>query len=109
MDDFEKNCGAYSEELAYSNWMILLQNMSHKGYDVLVTLDFPIYSFLLTYLLTYLKVINPQISGIAEAIITKLYGPNASTLRSKIFQFGRNRRMSNTTSGPKCSTVSQKR
>jgi hypothetical protein len=47
MDDFEKNCGAYSEELAYSNWMILLQNMSHKGYDVLVTLDFPIYTYFL--------------------------------------------------------------
>ena len=68
--------------------------------------NFPNYSFLLTYLLTYLEVINPHISETAIAIITKLYGLNASTLRSKLFEFGRNRRISSTTSGTKCSTVS---
>ena len=67
---------------------------------------FPKLFILLTYLLTYLKVINPQISGAATAIITKLYGLNVSTTGSKIFQFGRNRRISITTSGTKCSSVS---
>ena len=109
MGEIDQNGGAYPDELAYLNCTIFRWGMSPNSLGVLVKFDFPNYSFFLTYLLTYLKVINPQISGIAAAIITKLYGPNASTLRSKIFQFGRNRRMSNTTSGPKCSTVSQKR
>jgi hypothetical protein len=43
---------------------------------------------LLTYLLAYLKVINPQISGIAAAMITKLYGPNASPRGCTLLQFG---------------------
>ena len=59
--------------------------------------NLPNYSFLLTYLLTYLEVINPYISETAIAIITKLYGLNASTLGSKLFEFGRNRRISSTT------------
>ena len=63
--------------------------------------------FFFTYLFTYyLEVTNPYISETAAAIITKLYGLNASTLRSKLFEFGRNRRISNTTSGTKCSSVS---
>mgnify|MGYP003519453195 CR=1 FL=1 len=45
--------------------------------------------YLLIYLLsTYLKVINPQISGFAAAIITKLYGVNASPVGSKFLEFG---------------------
>ena len=72
-------------------------------------IQFPKLFFLHTYLLTYLEVINPYISETAAAIITKLYEPNASTLGSKLSEFGRNRRMSNTTSGQKCSTVTPKR
>ena len=106
MGEINQNGRAYFDELAYLNCTILLWGMSPDPVGVLVKFDFPNCSFLLTYLLTYLKVINPQISGIAAAMITKLYGPNASTLRSKIFQFGRNRRISNTTSGTKCSSVS---
>ena len=106
MGEIDQNGGAYPEELAYSNWTILLPGMSPGPLCVIVKLDFPNYSFLLTYLLTYLEVINPHISETAVAIITKLYGLNASTLRSKLFEFGRNRRLFNTTSGTKCSTVS---
>jgi hypothetical protein len=62
--------------------------MSPNPVGVLVKFDFPNYSFLLTYLLTYLKVINPQISGSAAAIIIKLYGVNASPLGSKFLEFG---------------------
>ncbi len=72
---------------------------------VVVSFNFPNYSFLFTYLLTYLKVINPQISGIAAAIVTKLYGLNASPIGSRFAQFGGNRKISNTTFGSKCSTV----
>ncbi len=49
----KKTLGSYSEELAHSNWMILLWGMSHKDQGVLVPFDFPNYYFyLLTYLLT---------------------------------------------------------
>ena len=106
MGEINQNGRAYFDELAYLNCTILLWGMSPDPVGVLVKFDFPNCSFLLTYLLTYLKVINPQISGAATAIITKLYGLNVSTIGSKIFQFGRNRRISNTTSGTKCSTVS---
>ena len=98
--------GSQKSVITNSNWTILLPGMSPGPLCVIVKLDFPNYSFLLTYLLTYLEVINPHISETAAAIITKLYGLNASTLRSKLFEFGRNRRISNTTSGTKCSTVS---
>ena len=104
----KKALGSYSEDLAHSNWMILLQGMFRKGQSVLVKFDFPNSYFLLTYLLTYLKVINPKISGAAAAIITKLYGPNTSPLGSKLFQFGQNRKMFNTTFGTKCSKVGQR-
>ena len=63
----------------------------------------------LTYLLTYLKVINPHISGCAAPIITKLRGLIASHMGSKLVQFGRNRKISNTTSGPVGQRSTQKR
>ena len=56
--------------------------------------------YLLTYLLTYLKVINPHNSGTAVPIITKLHVLNASPQGSKLIEFGRKRTISNTTSGP---------
>ena len=106
MGEIDQNGGAYPDELAYLNCTIFRWGMSPNSLGVLVKFDFPNYSFLLTYLLTYLEVINPYISETAIAIITKLYGLNASTLGSKLFEFGRNRRISSTTSGTKCSTVS---
>ena len=83
--------------------------MSPDVTGVATPFDFPNYSLLLTDLLTYLKVINRYIAEIAAAIITKLYGVNASPPASKVLEFGRNRKISNTTSCPKCSKVSQKR
>ena len=80
MGEINQNGRAYFDELAYLNCTILLWGMSPDPVGVLVKFDFPNCSFLLTYLLTYLKVINPQISGAATAIITKLYGLNASPL-----------------------------
>ena len=65
--------------------------------------------YLLTYLLTYLKVINPHNSGTAAHIITKLYVLNASLKGSKLIECGRNRRISNTTSGPVGQSSTQKR
>ena len=88
MGEINQNGRAYFDELAYLNCTILLWGMSPDPVGVLVKFDFPNCSFLLTYLLTYLKVINPQISGIAAAMITKLYGPNASPRGSNLLQFG---------------------
>ena len=92
MGEINQNGRAYFDELAYLNCTILLWGMSPDPVGVLVKFDFPNCSFLLTYLLTYLKVINPQISGIAAAMITKLYVLNASPIGSKLFQFGRKRK-----------------
>jgi len=83
--------------------------MSPGQVDVAVPFDFLNCYLLLTYLLTYLKVINPHISGAAAAIVTKLRGLNASPLGGKTAQFGRYRKISNTTSGPVGQRSTQKR
>ena len=80
--------GSQKSVITNSNWTILLPGMSPGPLGVIVKLDFPNYSFLLTYLLTYLEVINPHISETAAAMITKLYRLNASPLLSKEFRFG---------------------
>ena len=92
MGEIDQNGGAYPDELAHLNCTIFRWGMSPNSLGVLVKFDFPNYSFLLTYLLTYLKVINPQISGIAAAMITKLYGLNASPRGCNLLQFGRKRK-----------------
>ena len=88
MGDFQKHGNAYSQELAYSNRTILLPGMSPDPLGVLVSFDFQNYSFLLTYLLTYLKVINPHSSGIAADIVTKLRELNDSPLGGKTARLG---------------------
>ena len=109
MGEIDRNGGAYFQELAKLNWLVFLPDMSPDPVGVLVPFNFPNYYFLLTYLLTYLKVINPQISGAAAAIITKLCGLDASPIGSKLVQFGRHREISNTTSGPVGQSSTQKR
>ena len=88
MGEIDQNGGAYSDELAYLNCTMFRWGMSPNSLGVLVKFDFPNYSFLLTYLLTYLKVINPQISGFSGAIIIKLYRVNGSPLWSIFIEFG---------------------
>ena len=109
MGEIDRNGGAYFQELAKLNWLILLPDMSPDPVGVLVPFNFQNYYFLLTYLLTYLKVINPHISGAAAAIITKLRGFNDSPLGGKTAQFDRYRKISNTTSGPVGQRSTQKR
>ncbi len=83
--------------------------MSPDPMGVVVPFDFPNYYFLLTYLLTYLFGTYPHISGSAAAIITKLRTLNERPLGGKIPQLGRNRKISNTTSGPVGQSSTQKR
>ena len=74
--------------------------MSPDPLGVLVFWHFRNSLYLLTYLLTYLKVINPHNSGTAAAIVTKLRRLNERPPGAEIPQLGRNTSISNTTSGP---------
>ncbi len=100
MGDFQNKWGLVPRNCRRQIAQYCYRGMSPGQMDVAVPFDFPNFSLLLTYLLTYLKVINPHNSGIAAPIATKLHVLNASPLGSKLVQFGRNRRISNTTSGP---------
>ena len=69
---FLQDGNACRAELSKTNWTVLQPDMSPDPRSVPVPFDFPNSLLLLTYLLTYLKVINPQNSGIAAPIATKL-------------------------------------
>jgi hypothetical protein len=109
MGKIDRNGGAYFQELSNLNWLVLLPVMSPDPVGVVVPFDFQNFYFLLTYLLTSLFGTYPQISGSAAAVVTKLRGLNDSPLGGKTAQLGRNRKISNTTSGPVGQSSTQKR
>jgi len=79
--------GVTSEELAYSNWTILLPGVSPTP-ECTGIIRFSKLFFLLTYLLTSLFGTYPQILGSLQLTVTKLRGLNDSPLGVKLPNLG---------------------